>query len=176
MSIAPSFHPARTTSPSKWLTEGLVGFTNNHLLIVNSVIPTGFPTYARIIHPNSRWLSRPECTALLNILQNTTCHFAIWTGYNHQLPKSSKFKIPRGDEYSLYTGDITGVLAFHNAIQQPPNIWWPEDKAWCIASDIDSHDTFIGASDSHIKAIAATLETEPINLTDRFSPLDTIRR
>ena len=34
-----------------------------------------------------------------------------------------------------------------------PNIWWPEDHAWCVATDIDLFDTYVGGSRECIKAI-----------------------
>ena len=27
-----------------------------------------------------------------------------------------------------------------------PSIWWPEDRAWCVATDIDLFDTYVGGS------------------------------
>ena len=51
---------------------------------------------------------------------------------------------------------------------QPPNFWWPEDRAWCVASDIDSYDTFVAGSQSCIEAVLGSpdIEVLPIGLTD----------
>jgi len=27
---------------------------------------------------------------------------------------------------------------------QSPNIWWPDDRAWCIATEIDLMSTYVG--------------------------------
>ena len=35
-----------------------------------------------------------------------------------------------------------------------PNIWWPDDRAWCVATDIDMMTTYVGGS---IEAISAVL-------------------
>lgn len=31
-------------------------------------------------------------------------------------------------------------------IRQSPNIWWPDDHAWCVASEIDYEFTYVGGS------------------------------
>ena len=28
--------------------------------------------------------------------------------------------------------------------QQTPNLWWPDDRTWCVASDIDLASTYVG--------------------------------
>ena len=34
-----------------------------------------------------------------------------------------------------------------------PNLWWPEDRAWCVASEIDLPFTLVGGSDQLVGAI-----------------------
>jgi hypothetical protein len=54
---------------------------------------------------------------------------------------------------------------------QSPNLWWPADRSWCIASEIDLPWTYVGGSEELITAVldAAELEastawtTDPIN-------------
>jgi hypothetical protein len=36
---------------------------------------------------------------------------------------------------------------------QSPNLWWPEDRAWCVATEIDLMTTYIGASHRCVQAI-----------------------
>jgi hypothetical protein len=50
-----------------------------------------------------------------------------------------------------------------------PNIWWPDDRAWCIASDIDLATTYVGASARCIERLlgADRLEVLPVSLDDR---------
>ena len=54
---------------------------------------------------------------------------------------------------------------------QTPNLWWPEDRAWCVATEIDLAWTYVGGSselaatllgDRRLEALAATVE-------DRFT-------
>jgi hypothetical protein len=45
---------------------------------------------------------------------------------------------------------------------QSPNIWWPADRAWCVASEIDLTWTYVGGSEELIKAILDSTELEAI--------------
>jgi hypothetical protein len=54
-----------------------------------------------------------------------------------------------GRSYFLFHGPISaaGSMAFDfDGAQQPPNMWWPDDRAWCVASDIDLPSTYVGGS------------------------------
>ena len=46
-----------------------------------------------------------------------------------------------------------------------PNIWWPEDRAWYVATDIDLYDTYVGGSEECIEAILSHLELEALPAT-----------
>ncbi len=50
------------------------------------------------------------------------------------------------------------------------NIWWPEDRAWCVATDIDLFDTYVGGSLECIEAVLSNpdLEALPITLDARL--------
>jgi hypothetical protein len=49
---------------------------------------------------------------------------------------------------------------------RPPNIIWPEDKNWCVASEIDFEVTLIGGSEKLINQI----ESSNKFITERFKP------
>ena len=41
-----------------------------------------------------------------------------------------------------------------------PNLWWPEDRAWCCATDIDHVSSYVGGSRAFIgEILASCLET-----------------
>ena len=46
-----------------------------------------------------------------------------------------------------------------------PNIWWPEDRAWCVATDIDLYDTYVGGSKECIEAILSNPDLEALPAT-----------
>lgn len=47
-----------------------------------------------------------------------------------------------------------------------PNVWWPEDRAWCVATDIDLYDTYVGGSVECVQAVLdhPDLEALPTSL------------
>ena len=46
-----------------------------------------------------------------------------------------------------------------------PNIWWPEDRAWCVATDIDLFDTYVGGSRECIEAVLGNPDLEALPTT-----------
>lgn len=142
-------------------------------------------------------LPEEECRVLVSILRGFTstperCYFCLWEGYgflDHRLFKRApKLKIPGpgGRDYLVFRGPLDGILTFYSykdvedewrGWDQAPNIWWPEDRAWCIVTDIDSFDSFVGGSKSCIEQVLAhpDLEAFPIAVNARIDYLgDTI--
>jgi len=71
----------------------------------------------------------------------------------------------------LYGGPLVAAAEFATTPWQPtPNLWWPDDHAWCVASEIDLTSSYIGGAqaligrllaDARFEAVAAQL-TDPI--------------
>ena len=47
---------------------------------------------------------------------------------------------------------------------QSANLWWPEDRAWCVHTEIDFNTTYIGGSQGLIDAILASKKLEAYQL------------
>lgn len=75
-------------------------------------------------------------------------------------------------DYILFRGDLQTVpsLSQHPRWFQSPSLWWPEDRAWCVATEIDGYDTFIGGSHACIERIldCPDLEALPLSVDDRI--------
>ena len=52
---------------------------------------------------------------------------------------------------------------------QSPNLWWPEDRSWFVATEIDVAWTYIGGTEATVQAIldAEGLEALLVELTDK---------
>lgn len=150
--------------------------------------------------PNLGTLDPGTLEALIQILAQATtrpeaCWFGIWEGYGWmQGPPAIAALVPAsrrpgrasrkqasspahalvnvgGRDLALYKGPITQATAFCTPpASQSPNLWWPDDHAWCVTSDIDLPSTYIGASraavgqmlhDPRIEALP-TSPTDPI--------------
>ena len=130
-------------------------------------------------HPQFGSIPEAECRTLMNILRGFTstpdrCFFGLWEGRGNiddrLYPRGARVK-GRGRDYLLFRGPLDGVMAFLDQGALPlwgdsPNIWWPEDRAWCVATDIDLYDTYVGGSVECIQAILdhPDLEALPTNL------------
>ena len=107
--------------------------------------------------PQSGSIPEEECQTLVNILRGFTstpdrCFFGLWEGYGNidtrLYPPEARAK-GRGRDYLLFQGPLEGVMFFLDDGAFPfwrdsPNIWWPEDRAWYVATDIDLFDTYVG--------------------------------
>lgn len=60
-----------------------------------------------------------------------------------------------GRDYLLYTGPIGAALAFTGPTGQTPNLWWPADRAWCVASEVDLCWSYVGGSVQLIEELLA---------------------
>lgn len=61
-------------------------------------------------------------------------------------------------DYLLCTGPVTAALTISDRLGESvwpksPNLWWPADRAWCVASEIDHQATVVGGSSALIEAI-----------------------
>lgn len=109
-----------------------------------------------------------------------TCWFCIWEGYGwiHGSPQvgilGSDEHIPPafdpeylegprvshpGRDYLLCTGALPDALSIGRQYapdwfqSQPFNLWWPADRAWCVASEIDFDSTLVGGSPALIDTL-----------------------
>lgn len=148
----------------------------------------------RVMHPNvqfdaivrparagRRWrgrrpvpsLSPDQVSVLVELLANrighARCYFCIWDGYGWPLPPEQPLVKTPGRDYMLYDGDVsTAAELLQWPWEQSPNIWWPESREWCIATDIDLDSTYIGGPADLIAEVLEDdrLETFPAHPDD----------
>ncbi len=134
-------------------------------------------------------LHASHAQALVEILARHTsatdrCWFCLWDGYGWEgtTALSSDSSAPRllqrvpdpipptvlsgervalpSRNYFLYEGPISAALNFVDSKGQTPNLWWPEDHSWCIASEIDLPWTYVGGSTTLVSDIEADQRVE----------------
>ena len=147
-----------------------------------------FHRIARIPWPQDPdWGSAPPTAALptvegdrlVKILRSFTatpdnCYLALWEGYGvselNALAGRPQMRLTARN-YFLFEGPIGKVMWMSiGDYWQPPNIWWPKDQAWCVATEIDSDSTYIGGSQRCIERVLgdAELEAFPIAIDARI--------
>jgi hypothetical protein len=133
--------------------------------------------------PQEGRLYLPDADALCRILRDHTatpeeCFFGLWAGYGFAgvplvregsppaapLPDPIPEAVRRGPlvclpgrEYLLYCGPVEAMTATADLGRgQTANLAWPEDRAWCVGSEIDLAWSYVGGS----KALIAQLVVE----------------
>jgi hypothetical protein len=128
------------------------------------------------------------------------CWFCLWDGYGQleggaavarlyvegaepasQDPEPPEFasevmsgprvSIP-GREYFLLEGRLQGWEHFFDQGWASPEIIWPDDRAWCVATEIDLDSTYVGGSKEMVESLLADdrFEALPASADD---PIDT---
>jgi hypothetical protein len=79
------------------------------------------------------------------------------------LPERKRVRLPNRD-YLLFRGPIAKAAGWEDG----PNLWWPDDHAWCVASEIDHPYSYVGGSQGLIDAIVdhPAIEALPAKVTD----------
>ena len=168
------FHPAYldTGLPVRWSTvASWTGRTVHPLMqferIANLNEDPGYfykdPPWGSL--PEHGSIPEPECRTLVSVLREFTstpeeCFFCLWEGYGNidtRLYKASSRVRSPGRDYLLFRGPLDAVMSFLNRVDgfwgDSPNVWWPKDRAWCVATDIDLFDSYVGGTEDCIKAI-----------------------
>jgi hypothetical protein len=136
-------------------------------------------------------LPRHQTNALIGLLAKHTstpdrCWFCLWEGYGYLTGgravaylwagepgatrppppppppklKKSRVRIPARD-YLLFTGAVAQGEGWDDG----PNLWWPDDRSWCVASEIDLPYTYVGGSTKLIEDILADPPLEALAAT-----------
>jgi hypothetical protein len=82
-----------------------------------------------------------------------------------------KVEFPFGQRnYLLFHGSCSGISAFGRGMH--PNFVWPNDRAWCAFTEIDTDATDVGGNAAIVQAIMdePRFETVRIGIHDRLGP------
>jgi hypothetical protein len=124
-----------------------------------------------------------DLAALVAILSGFTtsgddCWMGIWEGYgpiagldvdddHYPLVETAN------RSYHLLHGPVEEARDAHDDMGRGPNLLWPSDRAWCVATDIDMDSTLVGGSAELVAQLRACADVESVD-TDRAYPLNRI--
>ena len=77
----------------------------------------------------------------------------------------------RRRSYVLFAGPLAALPSLMDAQDDhSPNLWWPDDRAWCVASEIDLASTYVGGSVALINDVLGSprLEAQPASPDEDF--------
>src|SRR5262249_38681352 len=125
--------------------------------------------------------------------------FALWEGFGYLHRSVSVLSSPPGTQvvvdprvdpggwpclalphrnYYLLRGPVRAAPYVSAYFVEPglpwrdgPNLWWPEDRAWFVASEIDLFATYVGGSPELVRALVANavLDASTVEPSASFS-------
>jgi|KBSMisStaDraftv2_1062788.scaffolds.fasta_scaffold38255_1 hypothetical protein len=146
--------------------------------------------------PPDEALHDTEALPLLSILRSATSAgdgwFMLWNGYG-DLRRRGFETVPWGTihrldgdppdvpaellgsvwayrHYYVFRGPLAGLSTWFEWRPEAPNYFWPDDKAWIVATEIDGFSTYVGAPRHQIEEILMSpfFEALPCELGHRF--------
>ncbi|MFJ9818680.1 hypothetical protein ACIRU3_26180 [Streptomyces sp. NPDC101151] len=134
---------------------GLPGVWDEH--------PAEGPTPPAVASPLIPLLSRHTRTP-------ERCWFGLWHGYGRwDFDRFPTFETPGRDEV-LLSGTLTDAVSplTLDEFAELPDLWWPEDRAWCVGGDVDLVSTYVGGSPDLIAQLLSEpeLEAQPVAAGD----------
>jgi hypothetical protein len=184
-------HPARSTEPDgpdRWRWSDIAAVRQrrmdpeirfNELVGWEGTADPPWPYQA----PDDGSLDETACHALTEILPAFTtrprsCWFCLWDGYGWpELPAHGegppRVPLAYGIDCLLLHGPVTAACNFRSGPWfQSPTAWWPDDRAWCVATDVDGYSTYIAGTQECIDALARDprLEIVPAQPSQAVDP------
>jgi hypothetical protein len=177
--------PDDETASASWYADSLLPpWEPDHTVRVRGLIPDIYEAYVRIDHPELegempleiRW-GLCEVLPAYTIAPDRIFH-AAWDGTEparHRVYASMPRLVAPSRTYIVFRGDMTGP--FVEAPDDPSysgsliiNVWWPEDRAWCVMTEIDYSETYVGCSHACARALVADEQLQASTVT----PLDRV--
>jgi hypothetical protein len=74
--------------------------------------------------------------------------------------------------YFLMRGSVRSVCELEvDGWEVLPNLWHPDDRTWCVVTEIDGYSTYVGATREAVEAVRADPRIESVSVT-ADAPLD----
>ena len=162
------FEPVRWSEIASWTGRTVHPLMQFHRIANLPAFPgQRFPTWGMV--PSEGKLPIDEGERLVAILRAHTttpdrCYLGLWEGYGvselNAFAGLPRLMLPHR-AYFLFPGPIDAVTSLSlGDFQHPPNLWWPDDHAWCVATEIDLSETYLAASEACVKQVLADPELE----------------
>jgi hypothetical protein len=151
------FHPAyRKDTPVRWQTiaAALGRISHPEMQFRSLVEDEQFQGDARLFDTPPergsfpRGLVAPIAALLSAHTTSDQCNFGVWEGFaalDAEVTLAPTFELPHRRYYLLH-GTTSGASENLASLRsrQSPNLWWPDDHAWCVATEVDLDSTYIG--------------------------------
>ena len=98
------------------------------------------------------------------------CYFAVWEGLGCSVVPPTRMptlELPHR-AYHLFAGPLAAARTSYSPMpwgHQSANLWWPADRAWCVATEIDFGWSYVGGPRTCIEAVLADARFEAVPTT-----------
>lgn len=101
------------------------------------------------------------------------CWFGLWSGYGpHRGCYGPELELD-SRAYYIFAGPVEHAFTTTLTTQEDhtPNLWWPENRSWFVATEIDSQSTYVGGSRSLIGQLVdnSRIEALEVAVTDMIA-------
>jgi hypothetical protein len=124
--------------------------------------------------PSIGSLPQRTATTLAEVLRRFTqdpsdCWFAVWDGYgNDPFPPGTVPLVAMPNRaMALLRGPLSAAGSAFSSRRWPESasLWWPGDRAWCVATDIDLMSTYVCGTRACIEAVLADESLEAFEVS-----------
>jgi hypothetical protein len=170
---APGQQPGRWADVASWSGIELVPGIDFPDIALPEHRPSGVEPWTGQV-PQVGTLHPDDADALAAVLARHTstpdrCWFCTWEGWGSVVfDDGPRVELP-GRKYALFAGSLAGLPSRMDAQHDhSPNLWWPDDRAWCVATEIDLAWTYVGGPAKLISDTLANsrLEAQPASPDD----------
>lgn len=186
--VPPVFTTYARVLPPTYDREGERRYRWSEIAAYRGVELTAKTRFDDLVAGSDRWgrpseggLGARETEALARILSGFTdtpnkAYFCLWEGFGLEETEAWRDRparvrtLHRG--YHLLTGPVTAASLLPAPLDwRCASLWWPDDRAWLVATEIDGYSTFVGGSNAAIDAVLAD-PTLDAAAADPSTPLD----
>ncbi|TQS43982.1 hypothetical protein [Cryptosporangium phraense] len=131
--------------------------------------------------PSDGGLDARETALLSDVLARFTdtpeeAFFCLWEGFGLDeteawKDRSTRVRAPHRN-YHLLSGPVSAAASLPDPIEwRCASLWWPADRSWLVATDIDGYLTYVGGPGAAIEALVEheDLDVVPVH---EWTPLD----
>lgn len=122
--------------------------------------------------PHIGWCPPEVTTPLIEHLAGFTSTpdsvwFGMWVGFTDVMAvmkTAPRFELPHR-EYILLNGPVTAaaqIITSPYTIHTGPSLWWPQDRAWFVATEVDFRWTYVGGTEACIRSIEGDSRLEAL--------------
>jgi hypothetical protein len=65
--------------------------------------------------------------------------------------------------YFLFRGSLDGACGFFDG-GTSPNLWWPQDRAWLVSTEVDGFSTYVGGTSNAIEDVVSSSGLEALRV------------